>query len=228
MTFTETFKKVFEGDKFMHVKIKSIDPQTNKKIATEVKEPINFEKHLSEEIISGISPVDLEKKACQWVGWDIDDDKVSKEDICRSSYVIDPTLFPFQSTNKRWHLYKFLDTWTPVEQAFEIRTQYIKKFKNLGWVVDENKCLPNSWNFETGRPGAVLFLPTYNNHKVCYSPKGTPLTKEQWQLRVRYRTHPLLVGAIGLTSGLFIDAHKSLYLASNVGCPLSTGKLLSR
>ena len=50
MTFTETFK-VFEGDKFMHVKIKSIDPQTNKKIATEVKEPINFEKHLSEEII---------------------------------------------------------------------------------------------------------------------------------------------------------------------------------
>ena len=74
MTFTETFKKVFEGDKFMHVKIKSIDPQTNKKIATEVKEPINFEKHLSEEIISGISPVDLEKKACQWVGWDIDDD----------------------------------------------------------------------------------------------------------------------------------------------------------
>ena len=201
MTFTETFKKVFEGDKFMHVKIKSIDPQTNKKIATEVKEPINFEKHLSEEIISGISPVDLEKKACQWVGWDIDDDKVSKEDICRSSFVIDPTLFPFQSTNKRWHLYKFLDTWTPVEQAFEIRTQYIKKFKNLGWVVDENKCLPNSWNFETGRPGAVLFLPTYNNHKVCYSPKGTPLTKEQWQLRVRYRTHPLLVGAIGLTSG---------------------------
>ena len=31
MTFTETFKKVFEGDKFMHVKIKSIDPQTTRR-----------------------------------------------------------------------------------------------------------------------------------------------------------------------------------------------------
>ena len=57
MTFIETFKKVYEGDKFMHVKITSIDPQTKKKSATEVKQPINFERHLAEEEISGISPV---------------------------------------------------------------------------------------------------------------------------------------------------------------------------
>ena len=65
MTFIETFKKVYEGDKFMHVKITSIDPQTKKKSATEVTQQINFEKHLAEEEISGISPVDLDKKACQ-------------------------------------------------------------------------------------------------------------------------------------------------------------------
>ena len=201
MTFIETFKKVYEGDKFMHVKITSIDPQTKKKSATEVKQPINFERHLAEEEISGISPVDLDKKACQWLGWDIDDGEVKLEDICRSCFVLDPTLFPFQSTNKRYHIYKYLDKWVPVEEAYTIRTEYIKKFKNLGWVIDENKCLPNSWNFATGRPGAVLFLPTYKDHKVCYSPKGSPLTKEQWQLRVKYKNHPLLVGAIGLTSG---------------------------
>ena len=200
MTFAEAYEKFFDGDKFMHVKITGIDPKTKKKFATEVKEPFNVEKHLAEEIIQGKSNVDMVRKACLWNGWDIDQE-IPEEEMGRHSFIVNPELFPFKSTNGRWHVYLPFDDWKPVEDAYEIRTLYIKKFKDLGWAVDKNKCLPTSWNFEQGRPGAVLFLPTFKGHKVCYSPKGTPLTKEQFQLRIKYRKHPLLVGAIGLKSG---------------------------
>ena len=200
MTFTETYEKFFDGDKFMHVAITNIDPNTGKKSATEIKTPFDVEKHLAEEIIQGKSNVDMDRKACLWNGWDIDQE-MPEEEIGKHSFILNTELFPFKSTNGRWHLYLPFDDWTPVNEAYEIRNSYIKKFKDLGWVVDKNKCLPVSWNFEKGRPGAVLFLPTYKGHKVCYSPKGTPLTKEQFQLRIKYRKHPLLVGAIGLKSG---------------------------
>jgi len=200
MTFAETYQKFFDGDKFMHVRILSIDPITKKKNCTEVKQPFDVEKHLAEEIIQGRSNVDMERKACLWNGWDIDQE-MPGEEIGRHSFILNTELFPFKSTNGRWHIYLPFDDWTPVEEAYEIRASYIKKFKDLGWNVDKDKCLPSSWNFEKGRPGAVLFLPTFKGKKVCYSPKGTPLTKEQFQLRIKYRKHPLLVGAIGLRSG---------------------------
>ena len=200
MTFAETYERIFAGDKFMHVAITHIDPETGKKSATEVKTPFDVEKHLTEEIIQGRSNVDMERKACLWDGFDIDQE-IAEAEIGKHSFILNPELFPFKSTNGRWHLYLPFDDWKPVDEAYEIRTAYIQKFKDLGWNVDKNKCLPSSWNFEKGRPGAVLFLPTYKGHKVCYSPKGTPLTKEQFQLRIKYRKHPLLVGAIGLKSG---------------------------
>tara|TARA_Y100001963_G_C6786627_1_gene453168 strand:+ start:615 stop:3029 length:2415 start_codon:yes stop_codon:yes gene_type:complete len=200
MTFTETYKNFFDGDKFMYVKITSIDPKTKKKFATEVKQTFDVEKHLTEEIIQGRSNVDMERKACLWNGWDIDQN-IPEEEIGRQTFILNTEFFPFKSTNGRWHVYLPFDDWKPVDEAYEIRNLYIKKFKDLGWTVDKNKCLPTSWNFAEGRPGAVLFLPTYKGHKVCYSPKGTPLTKEQFQLRIKYRKHPLLVGAIGLKSG---------------------------
>ena len=200
MTFAETYRKIFDGDKFMHVKIKSIDPITKKKHCTEVKQPFDVEKHLAEEIIQGRSNVDMERRACLWDGWDIDQE-IPENEIGKHSFTLNTELMPFKSTNGRWHLYLPFDDWKPVEEASEIRIAYIRKFKDLGWTVDEKKCLPVSWNFEEGRPGAVLFLPTFKGHKVCYSPKGTPLTKEQFVLRIKYRKHPLLAGAIGLKSG---------------------------
>ena len=200
MTFAETYKNLFDGDKFMHVRILSIDPVTKKKKATEVKQPFDVEKHLSEEIIQGRSNVDMDRKACLWNGWDIDQEMPERE-IGRQTFILNTEFCPFKSTNGRWHVYLPFDDWKPVEEAYEIRNLYMKKFKDLGWTVDKDKCLPTSWNFENKRPGAVLFLPTFKGHKVCYSPRGTPLTKEQFQLRIKHRKHPLLVGAIGLRSG---------------------------
>ena len=201
MTFTNYFNQIFDGDKFMHVRITSIDPKTGKKSCTEKKWTFETEKHLSEEVIQGRSPVNLEKKACRWIGLDIDDENIKDEDFLRSAYAIDPRLRPVQSTNKRWHLYRFFPDWIPVEEAYEIKEAYVKKFINLGLTVDEDKCLPNSWNFEKGRPGAVLFLPTFRGHKTFYSPKGTPLSKDQVELAIKYQDHPLLVAMIGLKSG---------------------------
>ena len=79
MTFTETYEKFFDGDKFMHVAITNIDPNTGKKSATEIKTPFDVEKHLAEEIIQGKSNVDMDRKACLWNGWDIDQEMPEEE-----------------------------------------------------------------------------------------------------------------------------------------------------
>ena len=216
MTFAELYQKVFDGDKFMHVAITNtqeiVQGKTKKKLCREIKTPFDVEKHLTEEKIQGRSNVCMERKACIWNGWDIDQD-ISESEIGRHAFILNSELCPVKSTNGRWHLYLPFDDWKPVDEAYEIRTSYIKKFKDLGWTVDENKCLPVSWNFEKERPGAVLFLPTFKGHKVCYSPKGTPLTKEQFELRIKYRKHPLLSGAIGLKSGQ-VDGGRSKALFS--------------
>jgi len=226
MTFTETYKNFFQGDKFMHVAITNtqeiIQGKTTKKLCREFKTPFDIDKHLAEEMIQGKSNVDMERKACLWNGWDIDQE-IPEEEIGRQTFILNTEFFPHKSTNGRWHIYLPFDEWKPVDEAYEIRTSYIKKFKDLGWAIDENKCLPSSWNFEKGRPGAVLFLPTYKGHKTCYSPKGTPLTKEQFQLRIKYRKHPLLSGAIGVKSNQ-VDGGRAKALF-NIGLYLKYTKI---
>ena len=125
MTFTEAYEKFFDGDKFMHVAITNIDPNTGKKSATEIKTPFDVEKHLAEEIIQGKSNVDMDRKACLWNGWDIDQE-MPEEEIGKHSFILNTELFPFKSTNGRWHLYLPFDDWKPDEEAYEIRNSYIK------------------------------------------------------------------------------------------------------
>ena len=91
MTFAETYKKFFDGDKFMHVAITNtqeiVQGKTKKKFATEVKQPFDVEKHLSEEMIQGRSNVDMDRKACLWNGWDIDQE-IPEEEIGRQTFIL--------------------------------------------------------------------------------------------------------------------------------------------
>ena len=97
MNFVETYQKIFDGDKFMHVAITNIDPNTGKKSATEVKTPFDVEKHLAEEIIQGKSNVDMDRKACLWNGWDIDQE-MPEEEIGKHSFILNTELFPFKKS----------------------------------------------------------------------------------------------------------------------------------
>ena len=77
--------------------------------------------------------------------------------------------------------------------------------------------LPNGYSIEKGKPGYWIYLPYAKTE--AYSPYGQPLSLTQFIYRYKFRKHPLIAGAIGMTKG---GRHKALF---NVGMYLRFNKV---
>tara|TARA_R110000751_G_scaffold301890_1_gene415603 strand:+ start:41 stop:2458 length:2418 start_codon:yes stop_codon:yes gene_type:complete len=190
-----------------------------KKNAIEQQQHINWEDHLSGRSTFGISPVKIiqdENRSiglCRWIALDIDIDTDPKE-FCSSCFKISVEAIPVSSTSGRWHIYYFLDDWTDVKEARKIAEELEQKFKKVyGKDVDLTHTLPKAWTVADNKPGYWMFMP-YSNNKdlknvaVAYSPSGKPLTKEQFEFRVKYRKHPMIASSVASVSP---GRHKVLF-----------------
>ena len=203
MSFTEFYSNIFQGNTERYILLKEITPD-GKKITTQPHGLFPFEKHLDpKEKPYGLSPIQYTnegKALCRWIGFDRDEE-VDNLIACKSAWAIDTELYPFKSTSGRWHYFKFFDEPIDVLKAKEIKDKYVRTFKNLKWDIDEDKCVPDCFSIKEKTPGSHLYLPRFYDGTQCYSPRGEPLTKEQFQFRFENRKHPLISGSVGLTSG---------------------------
>jgi len=185
---------IFAGDNTRRGVITDWDKQTKKKKARQEKKEIDFLSHLRGELIQGLSPVNLDSNSVRWICWDIDED-YEAEDICSQLWVYDQSLFPFKSLNGRWHVYKFFDEWTNVNEAKKIAKKIEKDLVSKKYAVDKTHTLPTGYSSES--PGSWIIAP-YTADNVCYSPKGNALNISQFIFRYKNRKHPLIAGAVGM------------------------------
>ena len=151
----------------------------NKKKAWVEPNPFDYKAHLEGKQTQGLSPVDVSKRSCRWLAFDVDQD-VDTLKFCQSIWKLDNQLFPFRSLSGRWHIHYILDDWTPVDECVKLRSQIEKKIKSLGYIVDTGHSLPKGFDLEKEKPGCWIFLPYSNGKNICYSPRGNPLSLEQF------------------------------------------------
>ena len=202
--------KIFEGDDTRRGVIKYWNKETGKKDARQEKRPIDFLSHLRGETIQGLSPVNLKHNAVRWICLDIDE-KIDPKIFCSKLWIYSRDLIPFMSLNGRWHVYKFFDSWFDVNEAKKEAKKIESDLINLGLKVDKTHTLPTGWSVENDSPGSWIFLP-YADKNVCYSPKGNPLTIEQFLFRHKYKAYPLIAGAVGMNAE--DGRHKALFNAA--------------
>ena len=190
-----------------------------KKLAVEQTQHINWDDHLSGRNTQGLSPVKIisseegSKGLVRWIALDVDVNVAPKK-FCAQVFKIHNELIPISSTSGRWHVYFFLDDWTDVSKAKEYVEKLEKKFEKLyGKDVDKTHTLPKGWTVEDNKPGCWMFMPySYNkdlkNIAVAYSPSGNPLSKEQFEFRVKYKKHPLISSSVSFSSP---GRHKLLF-----------------
>ena len=204
------FGSIFMGDNTRRGIIRSWNRETGKKEAIQEKKEIDFLSHLRGEIIQGLSPVNLEENGVRWICFDIDQ-IIDPKIFCSKLWIYDQYLFAFKSLNGRWHVYKFLNEWTDVNEAKKEAKKIESDLIKLGFEVDKGHTLPTGWSEEKMSSGSWIFLP-YADNNVCYSPKGNPLNISQFFFRYKYRAYPLVSGAVGMraTDG----RHKALFNAA--------------
>ena len=190
-----------------------------KKEAVEQTQHINWDDHLSGRNTQGLSPVKIikseegSKGLVRWIALDVDVNVPPKK-FCAQVFKIHNELIPISSTSGRWHVYLFLDDWTDVSKAKELVEKLEKKFEKIyGKDVDKTHTLPKGWTVEEDKPGCWMFMPySYNkdlkNIAVAYSPSGNPLSKEQFEFRVKYKKHPLISSSVSFSSP---GRHKLLF-----------------
>ena len=190
-----------------------------KKEAVEQTQHINWDDHLSGRNTQGLSPVKIikseegSKGLVRWIALDVDVNVAPKK-FCAQVFKIHNELIPISSTSGRWHVYLFLDDWTDVSKAKELVEKLEKKFEKIyGKDVDKTHTLPKGWTVEEDKPGCWMFMPySYNkdlkNIAVAYSPSGNPLSKEQFEFRVKYKKHPLISSSVSFSSP---GRHKLLF-----------------
>ena len=199
------FEKAFEGCNVSRGKLLRID-DNGKKHATHEKLPLDVMAHLTNQIVQGLSPVRDGK--CKWGSIDIDQ-AISAADFCSKLWVYDQSLFPFMSLSGRWHVYKFFDDWTDVNNVKKIMKKIEKDLLDKGYEVDKGHTLPTGYSGKSS--GSWMFLP-YARNNVCYSPKGNALNISQFIYRFKHREHPLIAGAVGLQE--YDGRHKALFNAA--------------
>ena len=174
-----SFAEIFQGATDKRGILNKID-ETGKKIAWQEEIPFEPEKHLN-GVTQGLSPVNISKRGCRFICCDMDKE-IDPKKFCKSIYKLDPTLFCFKSLSGRWHVYKFFDTWIEVDEAKQKAKALEKKIENLGYgECDRGHTLPQGYDLEKNKPGNWIFIPYSKKHTVCYSPRGNPLTKEQFE-----------------------------------------------
>ena len=159
----------------------------------------DWEKHLSGELIQGLSPVNTETGECRWICLDVDL-KIKPEEFCKNIFEkIGTHYFCFGTMGGKWRVVEFLEDWMGVEEAKERAKQLEKKVeKELNYKCDSGHTLPQSYDLENGKCGGWIFQPYHNEKTVCYSPGGQPLSKSQCEFRAKYRHYPLVVASVGM------------------------------
>ena len=229
----KSFGEIFQGCNSTRGKLLRISP-TGKKESTHEKLSIDILSHINNQIVQGLSPV--RNKKCKWGVLDIDQ-MISPKEFCSKLWIYDRTLFPMKSLSGRWHVYKFFNEWTDVNEVKKEMKKIEKDLLDKGYEVDKGHTLPTGWSDNSS--GSWIYLP-YSKDNVCYSPIGNPLEIEQFIYRHKHREHPLIAGAVGMqpTDG----RHKALWnaalymqynsvdttleeLNSNLGKPISKKEL---
>ncbi|WP_440634294.1 primase-helicase family protein [Candidatus Pelagibacter sp. HIMB1746] len=192
------FSEIFKGAINKHGTLDYIDKVTGKKNAHEESQPFPYEAHLSGQL-KGLSPVNEETLMCSWGGIDIDlplsVDKFPGEIWSK----IGTRFFCFLTPSKRWRVLDFFDEPMPVEQANEyVKNLEAEVAKKLNIKVDTVSTAPTIPS-EKGAVGRWFFLPYSFDYDVCYSPGGNPLSLQQFFFRYKYRSHPIVVAAVGMT-----------------------------
>ena len=90
-----TFAEIFQGATDRRGVLNRIDDK-GKKIAWQEEIPFDPEKHLIGKPIQGLSPVNVSKRGCRFICWDIDQNIETKK-FRKSIYKLDPSLDGFKS-----------------------------------------------------------------------------------------------------------------------------------
>lgn len=171
-----------------------------KKTVSQQVQPFDWDKHLSGELVQGLSPVDTLTGKVKWITLDVDL-AIKPEVFCKKIFEkLGSQYFCFQTMGLKWRIVEFLDDWIDVNVARDKVKELEKRLKQTcGYNADSGHSLPNSYNLEEGKAGGWIFLPYHNEDTKCYSPGGRKLTKEQTEFRARYRNIPLIVACVGAT-----------------------------
>ena len=87
------------------------------KEASQQNQPFDWTKHLSGEIIQGLSPVDLETGEVKWLGLDVDL-KRKPEEICKKIFEeIGTEYFCYRTMGGKWRVVEHLSDTMGVEEA---------------------------------------------------------------------------------------------------------------
>ena len=195
-----TLEQLFEGNQNQRGVLGTIVNGQKKAWVEQVA--FDWEKHLSGELIQGMSPVNTETGECRWICLDVDL-KIKPEEFCKNIFEqIGTEYFCFGTMGGKWRVVEFLEDWMGVEEAKERAKELEKRIeKILNYKCDSGHTLPQSYDLENGKPGGWIFQPYHDDITVCYSPGGLPLTKSQCEFRAKYRTFPMVVSTVGMIGG---------------------------
>ena len=194
------FAQIFQGAELGRGQLIHHDLETGKKKSTYIHHKIDYESHKKGSPTQGLSPVNESKRCCRWIVIDVDDD-IEALKICKELWELNTNLFVFKSLNGRWHVYFFFNDWIGVEEAKKKAKELENKLIYLKYEVDTGHTLPKGYNLDQMKCGHWIYLPYSNGKNVCYSPKGNPLSLEQFEFRFKHRKHPLIAGSVGQKSG---------------------------
>ena len=110
------FNLIFQGRTAGMGWLTGFKPDGKKDARSKEGVSIDWEKHLKGLLTQGISPVNKSEGGVRWFNLDIDT-KIKEEEILPELWKIDHELLPFKSISGKWHVYKFYDDWTEIEQA---------------------------------------------------------------------------------------------------------------
>ena len=178
---------------------------------------INLEKHLNGTLTQGQSPINKAKGGVRYLVIDFDK-KIEWKTITNALWKISTELNPIKSISGKWHIYFHFDNWTNLDKGKKARNKLVERIKKLPFVeekdVDLDHCLPGDVSDQYW-----VFLPYSKPNQRCFTTWGETLDKNQYEYRVKFRKHPLIVAAIGQVEG---RRHKALF---NVGVYLKYNKL---
>ena len=144
------------------------------KKAWQEPQPFDWNRHLSGELVQGLSPVDCETGKVKFICLDID-------------LTIKPEEFPgniwtyigsqyrcYRTMGGKWRVVEHLDDWIGVEEGKQRAQLVEKRIEELlgGYKCDSGHTLPKGYNLEEGKPGNWIFLPYHNEDTPCYGPGG--------------------------------------------------------
>ena len=196
------FSNIFQGNEERVLVLLGRDAD-GKKIQEFRYHPLNAEKHLSGELSQGIEPTDKDGM-CKWCFSDVDQE-VDKKEFCQTLFNLDPKAIPIQSPSGRWHVIKVFNKKFPRADVAKEAKALQDKLSPI-YKVDTGKTLP----YKNGA-GNLPYAQLNELGRTAFSPRGTRLTLKQFIHRVKFKNHPLIAAATGMTKEENSGRHKALF-----------------